>query len=163
MLIFNENDETVILDSIHTPVLSEYFWCFNAEELDFMLSPLNVLEEITSPMFVLTMYDFDFMVPSNWNILIYDRETAQVDVIEIATAAGKEFSALVYGPKTLHAESQTIRVTGYHPVNRVVAPLMNKHQMLCHPVNPDYWVCVTPHNVQKITKNVLLGDIMNYN
>lgn len=163
MLIIDENNSTVILDSIHTPVLSDYFWCFNVTELDFMLSPLNILEEITSPMFTLTMCGFEFMVPANWSILIYDKETAQVDVIELSTAAGKEFTALVYGANAKRAECETIRVTGYYAASQIVAPLMNKHQMLCHPISPEHWVCITPHNVQKLTKDVLLGDILYYN
>lgn len=162
MLIFNENYQTIILDSIHTPILSDYFWCMDTDDKDFMLSPLLVLEEITAPTFTLNIGGFSFDVPASWNALIYDAETMQVDSIELANAAGKDFTAFIYGPLENHHSGQLIKIIGYKPVSKNITPLLNKHQMLCHPISPKRWICITPHDVQKHLKNMYVGNILNF-
>ena len=97
MLIFDEYSNPVILDSILTPNVTEYMWVLNLQEEDFMLSPLAVLEETTSPSIELMVAGFRFVLPTSWNILVCDPESMQLDVVEISAVAGKEFRAFVYG------------------------------------------------------------------
>lgn len=162
MLIFDENNQTIILDSIHTPVRSDYFWCLDTDDKDFMLAQLLVLEEITAPTFTLNLGGFEFDVPASWNVLIYDAETMQIDSVELANAAGKDFTAFIYGPRENHQQGEIVTITDYKPVSKSVAPLLNKHQMLCHPISPKHWICITPHDVQKHLKNIYVGNILNF-
>lgn len=162
MLIFDENNQTILLDSIYSPVKSEYFWCLDTDDKDFCIAPLNILEEITAPTFTINLDGFSFDVPASWNVLIYDAETMQIDSVELGNAAGKDFSAFVYGPVQNHHSGQKIVITGYKPVSKSVAPLLNKHQMLCHPISPIHWVCITPHDVQKHLKHVYVGNLLNF-
>lgn len=163
MLIFDTNSQPIILDSIYAPVVSDHFWVLDLALQDFTLTPLNVLEEIICPTVVLRVEGFDFAVPANWNVLVYDQETAQLDTIELSEAAGREFSALVYGPKKSKPQGALITVVDYFIEYKNVNPALNKHQMLCHPIGPDAWINVSPTDVYaKYLKDISVGDLVHF-
>jgi hypothetical protein len=89
MLVFDNNNDALILDSITTPTIADHIWVLDLGILDFTLAPLLVLEEIVSPSIQLMVNGFQFVLPANWNILVCDPETMQLDVVEIAEIAGK--------------------------------------------------------------------------
>lgn len=163
MLIFDGDSQPVILSSINGPTVSEHMWVLNLTELDFMLAPLLMLEEVVCPSIQLMVQGFEFVLPANWNILVYDRDTAQLDVVELADAAGREFTAMLYGPKKTKPEAALITVTNYHVEHKNVGPSLNKHQMLCHPVGPEEWVCVSPSDAyNKYLKDIIVGDLIGH-
>jgi len=161
MLIFDNNNQAIILDSIHTPTLADHMWVLDLNMMDYTLAPLLVLEEVVSPSIELMIDGFRFVLPANWNMLVADDDTMQLDVVEISDLAGKEFKALVYGPNKLRADLSVISVTDYHPNFQNVGPSLNKHQMLCHPISPDSWVNVAPSDsYNKYLKECTAGDII---
>lgn len=161
MLVFDNNNDVIILDSIHTPTVSDHVWVLNLDALDFMLTPLQVLEETICPTLELFIAGFKFCLPANWNILVVDSETQQLDVVEISELPGKEFQAFVYGPKKHMPDSAVIQITDYFPNRRNVGPSINKHQMLCHPIAPDVWVNVSnSDSYNKYLKNMVVGDLI---
>lgn len=161
MLIFDNNNDAVILDSIYTPTLADHIWVLDLTIQDFTLAPLLVLEEVISPSIELMIRGFKFVLPANWNILVTDEETMQLDVVEVAELAGKEFKALIYGPDLPRAELDVVTVTNYHPNYQNVGPSLNKHQMLCHPISPHTWINVAPSDsYNKYLKNITVGDII---
>lgn len=161
MLIFDNNNKSILLDSIHTPIATEYIWVLDLTMMDYTLAPLLVLEEVISPTVELRIAGFDFVLPTNWNVLVVDSETMQLDVIEVADLAGKEFYALVYGPDESMIQMEVITVTNYHPNYINVGPSLNKHQMLCHPISPTSWINVAPSDsFNKYLKNKVAGDII---
>ena len=160
MLVLDNNNEALILDSIHTPTITDHFWVLDLNIMDFKLSPLLVLEEVVAPSIEVSIKDFRFVLPANWNILVADDDTMQLDVVEIADITGREFKAVVYGPTMALAELEPISVTDYHPNYQNVGPSLNKHQMLCHPISPNMWVNAAPSDsFNKYLKNRLVGDI----
>jgi len=159
MLIF-DNDKAVILDSVHTPTTTEYFWVLDLSIMDFTLTPLLVLEEIVSPAIELTVDGFPFILPAGWNMLVTDEDTMQLDVVEVSELAGKEFKTLVYGPNALMPNLATVMVTNYFPSYKNVGPSLNKHQMLCHPISATTWINVAPSDsYNKYLKGCTAGDI----
>jgi hypothetical protein len=163
MLIFDTENKPVLLDSIYTPTLTDHMWVLDLNLMDFTMSPLLVLEEIVCPVIVVTIKGFEFPLPANWNILVYDTETSQLDVIELSEAAGREFTALIYGPHKGNFSPATVAVTNYFPEFRIVAPSLNKHQMLCHPIGPDEWVTVSPSDsYNKYLKDRIVGDLIGF-
>lgn len=161
MLIFDETSRPVILDSIYAPVLSEHFWVLDFNMMDFTVSPLLVLEETVCPSITIRVLGFSFILPVNWNILVYAEESQQLDVVEVSQLAGKEFTALVYGPNVPYHRAGRITVTDYHTSYKNVAPSLNKHQMLCHPIDSGLWVNVAPADAyNKFLKNASVGDII---
>lgn len=161
MLIFDNNSNAVLLDSIHSPTPSEYFWVLDFEMMDYTLTPLTGLEEMIVPVMEVMVNDFAFVLPANWNMLVIDDDAYQLDVSEIADLAGREFNAMVYGPELINGELAVVTVTNYSPSFKIVGPSLNKHQMMCHPISADRWVSVAPSDsYNKYLKNCVMGDII---
>lgn len=161
MLVLDNNNTPLILDSIFTPTIADHIWVLDLNMMDFTLAPLLVLEEIVAPTIELTILGFSFVLPANWNILVVDDDTLQLDVIEISEVAGKEFRAFLYGSTQPNFEMSPISVTNYHPNFHNVGPSLSKHQMLCHPVAPHLWVNVAPSDTyNKYLKNAVAGDLI---
>lgn len=161
MLIFDEQNKTVILNSIHDPIVSDSYWVFDAILMDFKLSKLTALEEITTPAVEVQVAGFKFLIPTKWSVLIADQETTQLDCVEAMNLAAKDFTVLSYGPKALTAQLPIINVVNYFPQCKVVAPILGKNCMLCHPVAPGYWINISPSEIyNKHLKNALIGDII---
>lgn len=161
MLIFDNNNTPIILEDIYTPTIADHFWVLDLQIMDFTLAQLVVLEEIVAPTIVLSILGFEFPLPANWNILVVDEETQQLDVVEIKDVAGKEFRAMIYGPGKARHELALISAADFYPNKLNVGPSLFKHQMLCHPVAPDAWVNVAPSDgYNKYLKEKVAGDIV---
>lgn len=161
MLIFDDNSKPIILDSIYVPTVTAHFWVLDLSLLDYKLSPLISLEEVVCPSLRVRINGFDFVLPANWNILVYDRETSQLDALELSEACGREFTALVYGARKSQHTPGIVTVIDYHAEYRNVGPLLSKHQMLCHPIGPDEWVNVAPSDAyNKYLKDRAVGDLL---
>ena len=160
MLIFDDHNHPIILDNINGPTVTEYVWVLDLSVMDFMLSPLTMLEESHCPSMQIRINGFEFVLPATWNILVCDRETSQLDVVELSEAAGREFTALLHGPTSRQPSLATIAVTNYYVDRKNVGPSLSKHQMLMHPVGPDVGVYVGPSDVfNKYLKKMLIGDL----
>lgn len=163
MLIFDDNSQPIIIDSICTPLISEYFWVLDLQLQDFTLTPLSVLEEIACPTVILRVEGFDFPVPAAWSILVFDRDTTQLDTIELSEAAGRDFTALVYGPNLATPTAGVVSVVDYFAERVNVNPALNKHQLLCHPIGPNTWVNIAPTDAyNKYLKNTTVSDFINF-
>ena len=161
MLVFDNNNNALLLDSIYVPTLADHIWVLDLNIQDFTLAPLLVLEEIVAPTIELQILGFRFPLPANWNVLVVDDDTMQLDVVEVSEVAGKEFKALVYGPEQPRHELATISVSNYHPNFHNVGPSLYKYQMLCHPVAPGLWVNVAPSDTyNKYLKEKVAGDLV---
>ena len=161
MLVFDDNSKPLILDSIHTPTVADSIWVLDLELMDFTLAPLLVLEETVAPTIEILILGFYFPIPANWNILVVDSETSQLDVVEVSELAGREFSAFIYGANCPRYDMSTISVADYHPNFSNISPSLFKHQMLCHPINDTQWVCVAPADTyNKYLKEKIAGDIL---
>lgn len=162
MLIFDGNSQPLVIDNIHGPTTTDYLWVLDLNDTDFTMAPLTMLEEVVCPSIQLLINGFEFILPANWNILVYDRETAQLDVVELSEAAGREFTAFTYGPSKSQPSPAIITVTNYHIEYKNVGPSLNKHQMLCHPISMNEWVCVSPSDTyNKYLKNIIVGDLLS--
>lgn len=161
MLIFNEHSQPVIIDNIYSPTPTEHKWVLDLSIMDYTLVPLQMLEEVICPSIQLRIQGFEFILPASWNILVYDKDTSQLDVVELADAAGREFTALIYGPNKIYPSPGIITVTNYYIEYKNVGPSLNKHQMLCHPVGPTEWCSVGPSDsFNKYLKEATIGDLV---
>lgn len=161
MLIFDDRAEPIILDSIYTPTITDYFWVLDLNMMDYTVVPLLVLEEIVCPTIVVMIKGFKFNLPANWNMLVYAEETQQLDVVEVSALAGRDFTALIHGPNVSMVQAGRVSVIDYIPDYINIAPALSKHQMLCHPVAPGEWVNVSPSDTyNKYLKDCTVGDII---
>lgn len=161
MLIFNENTTPILIDDIQAPVVSNYFWVLDLEMQDYTLAPLQVLEETTCPTVTLRVdRGVEFNLPANWYILICDEESGQLDVVQLSNAAGEDFSAVVFGTDCNMMKTIRISIVGYSASYVNVGPSLNKHQMLCHPINPKLWINVSPNDpYNKYLKDLTAGEL----
>ena len=164
MLIFDDNNRTIILDDIYTPTPTDYMWVLDLQIMDYTLAPLLVLEEIVSPSIQVRIQGFEFFLPANWNILVFSEETSELDVCEVSEVAGREFTAFIYdieNPNIVKYEPGVVTVTNYVPEYVNVGPSLSKHQMLCHPISPTKWINVSPSDTyNKYLKETVIGDII---
>ncbi len=161
MIVFDDNSEPLILDNIHVPTAADHIWVLDLNIMDYTLSPLLVLEEHCGQAITICIQGFEFTLPSNWNLLVYDEETYQLDVVAIKDLAGKEFTAAIAGPKLNTIYPGKIIVTDYHPHFCDVAPALTKHQMLCYPIGPEIWVNTAPSDgYNKYLKEKYVGDLI---
>lgn len=159
-VIDEQNDITEIVD-ITAPVRSEFFWVLDLSIMDYTLAPLAVLEEVSCPTFEVEVGGVEVSLPASWNMLIYDSETGDVDLIPLCEMTGRSFTALGFGPNRALAKPLSVRIMDYRPYAKNVGPSLNKHQMLCYPINDDTWFTVSAADVySKYLKNISLGDIL---
>ena len=164
MLIFDDNNKPIVLDSIHATTPTSYMWVLDLNIMDYTLAPLMVLEETICPSMRIRIRGFDFFLPANWNLLVYSEDTFQLDVVEVSELAGREFTAFVYdisNPKIVKYRPGVVTVSDYAAEHVNVGPALNKNQMLCHPISPFEWVNVTPSDsFNKYLKELVVGDII---
>lgn len=162
MLIFDENSTPVILENIQDPVLTSHMWVLDLSILDYTLSPIIMLEETICSSIQVSINGFDFILPASWNILIYDQETTQLDIIELAEAAGKEFTAFIHGPNSSSYLPGKISITNYFIEHKNVGPSLNKHQLLCHPISETEWINISPTNsYNKYLKDLTISELLH--
>lgn len=161
LIISNEKSEPVYIDSIDVPTYTEYFWGLNVQEMDYMLNPLTMFEELTTATLELEILGYVIIAPANWNLLIFSEETSQLDVVELSTLPRGGFKALVYDHTVDKIIAGKVNVVEWKPESLVRTPLFPKHIMLCHHLGPRYWACLSPSDIyNKFLKNKVIGDLM---
>lgn len=163
MVISDENSYPVVIDSIDTPLSTNHFWVLDlaAEARDFLLNPLVMLEEITTPVIAFNINGFVVEAPADWNILIYSPETSQLDIIEISELTRGDYSAFLLDHRNNKVTKNVVNVVDYNTYGVIHTPTMNKNVMLCHTVGQHHWVCISPtDNYTKLLKDCAIGDIL---
>jgi hypothetical protein len=161
MLIFDPESRPIIIDSLSGPIVPDYMWVLDVQQRDFCLAPITMIEETICSSVLVCINGFEFVAPANWHILVYDRETSQLDAIDIASASGHEFTALVYGPRCSRPSPGVITVHEYYPEYKNVGPSLTKTQMLCHPISPIEWISMGPTDNYKHLRDIIVGDLIN--
>lgn len=160
MLILDEHSKPVSIDNIHAPTLSTHFWIFDFKMLDYCLASLNVLEESKTPVMTLDIGGYQFTIPCKWNVLIVDPDTSQLDLIDIATLAGRDFPILAFDHIRNIPVPVTCRIVGYNPEGVIVCPSIHRHELLCHPISVNLWINITPNDmIQKYIREMVMGDL----
>lgn len=161
MLIFDEHTTPIIIDNIRGPVVTSHVWVLDLNMHDFTLAPLTVLEEICCPSVQILINQMEIILPANWHILVYDGDTGQLDVVELADTASREFTAFAYGNNTVRPIPMLITMTNYYVQYVNVGPMLQKHQMLCHPIGENLWCCVSPADgYNKYLKEQYIYDLI---
>lgn len=159
MLITNEHNKNLLIDTLYTPIPSDYFWILDIQDQDFMLSKLTMLEEVVGPTIWLKAGQAVFPIPTTWNVLIYSEDTAQMDIVDATSLTTGCYTALVGGMKANRPTPIELQVVDYKPEWTNICPAMSKHQMLCHPISNDKWIMVSPADAfNKYLKDAIAGD-----
>ena len=161
MLIFDEHEKIISLNSLEMEMPKTYFWALNLDIKDYVLNPLTMLEEITGPALELTFGNNSFYLPTSWNILVVDDETSRLDLVEISELTSAKQTVFVYGNKSAMVQLVQPRITDFSQQQTIIAPGINKTHMLCHPIDTNHWINIAPSDTyNKYFRNAVLGDIV---
>lgn len=161
MIISDERSFPILIDSVDTPMLTEYFWILDLQQRDFMLTPLVMNEEMTTPTLTLSVNDYKIEMPTSWNILVYSEETSQLDIVEASDLTRNSYTALAYNHRREKVEPALIKVMDYSVSSKIHSPSLHKTQMLCHALGHSHWVCVSStDNYNKYLRNATIGDLI---
>jgi hypothetical protein len=161
MVISDENSYPTMIDSVDTPLSTEFFWVLDLVERDYKLTPLVMNEELRTPTFELSILGYVIEIPTNWNILLYSEETSQLDIAEVSELTRGNFTALGYQHAKDKVVACPVKVINYRPSAMVHTPSLHKTHMLCHALGPALWLAVSPSdNYNKYLKNAVVGDIL---
>ncbi len=147
MLILDEESRAIAIDSIHVPTISTHYWVYDLKMMDYVLSPITLLEESRTPCMTIDINGLQFNLPCKWHVLIVDDETSAVDLIDVATLAGRDFSIMAFDHVKNRAHSVKCRVVNYVEDDVVTSPSVHRHQFLCHPIGPTTWINVSPNDM----------------
>jgi hypothetical protein len=162
MIISDENSKPIIIDSINNPIVSDYFWVLDLQDIDFRLTKFLVNEEIHTPSLALNILGYVIELPTSWNILVYSEETSQLDIVSVSEVTRGDFIALVFDHKNNKILPGQISAIAYNNYSPIHTPSLNKAQMLCHALGPDCWVIVSPtDSYNKYLKNCIAGDLLS--
>lgn len=161
MVIADEYGYPVLIDSIDTPVTTEYFWVLDLPARDFMLNKLLMLEEISTPVIAFKVNGYLVEAPADWNLLVYSPDTSQLDLVQVSELTKGGYSAFLYDHKYCKVVDNTVTVVDYKSDDVVHSPTLNKSTMLCHTVGPNFWICLSPTDTySKFLKDAAIGDIL---
>ena len=149
-----------MIDSLYTPIVSEYMWVLDLNMMDYTLTPIKMLEEIVCPTITLDIDGYHCKIPANWYVLVYDIHTTQLDSIVVSDLSNKPYSALVYGSNMIRPQPVTISVIDYELKASNTYPSFNRHLMLCHPIDNDKWITISfSDTYNRFLRNKDLSDI----
>jgi len=161
MVIADEYGYPILIDSIDTPVTTEYFWVLDLNARDFMLNKLVMLEEISTPVIAFKINGYLVEVPADWNLLVYSPDTSQLDLVQVSELTKGGYAAFLYDHKYCKVIDNTVTVVDYKSDDVVHSPTLNKSTMLCHTVGPNFWICLSPTDTYgKFLKDAAIGDIL---
>lgn len=161
MLIVDDRNKSVMIDSLQTKLSSTHFWVLDLQMLDFTLNPLTILEERWCQCVAIEVENFVFSIPATWHVLISDEDTSMLDVVKVEQLSSKRFELVVYDNEKSFTHVSPARVVDMSTDEPVYNPSLNRHHMLCHPIAPSRWICLAPNDsYNKYLKNLTLGDII---
>ena len=161
MVIADENSYPILIDSVDTPISTDYFWVLDLAERDFKLNPLFTLEEFWTPVIEFNVLNYVLEAPADWNILVYSPETSQVDLVLVSELTKGGYCAFVFDHTRNRVVENKVKVVGYSANRAFHTPSFNKSNMICHPIGPDQWVLLAPADTfNKYIKDTLVGDFL---
>lgn len=143
MLILDEHNKSIIIDTLYDPIVSDYMWVLDLAMMDFTLAPIKMLEEVVSSTMTLEIAGYEFKIPSYWYMLVYDEITTQLDSVSVSDLTTNSYTALVYGPDMHVPEAQPVNVVNYDVTSTNVYPTFNRHLMMCHPISANKWINIS--------------------
>jgi hypothetical protein len=167
MLICPDWNRPLIIESLNTPLVAQYFWAFSGPLTDYILSPISYLEESTGPAIRLCINEIEFDVPTSWFIMVSDPDTYQLDTVPVAACANALCHAVLMSPDDSRYRLLPITVVDYIENAVCVHPMLQKGNGMQHPVGiyPSFnkhvglTATIGPYDLYKYIENLAVGDI----
>lgn len=162
MFVTDENNKNCEITSIDEPMNVDYFWVLNLQQQDWKLNKLLILEEFYSPVLTINIENSIIKIPAGWNMLIYSPDTSVVDMIPASDLIKTDYSLFIYNYIHSRVITRPYKVIDYSISDAVRCPVLNKSDMLCHPINNGHWIMTAPTDTyNKFLKSVVtVGDFL---
>jgi len=136
MVILPEYGFPLIIDNVSGPVVAKHSWFYDVSLNDFVLRPINLLEETVGPTVKVRINDFEFLVPASWNLLVVDEETKMVDTIPITQCSSSNYMAFMMHPETHDYYMSPVVLLDLMMHEECTYVMIPRQHMMLHPVGP---------------------------
>lgn len=162
MIICDENYKATALNNVDDDISVEYFWTLDLADKDWYLNKLSLLEESYTRTLSVQFGYVTLDLPADWNILVYSKETSEVDMVEISDLTKTPFDIMCYCPKKHTVVSVPVKVVNYKAWEKTCYPSINRNTMLCCDIG-GLWIMIAPTDTfNKYLKNtVTVGNFLN--
>lgn len=167
MLICPDWNRPLIIDSLNSPIVAKYFWAFSGPMQDYVLSPINYLEETTGQAIKISVNEIVFDVPLSWFIMISDPHTYQIDTIPVSSCVNSVCHAIAMSPDDSRYRLVPIEVVEFVDTVACVHPMIQKGHGMQHPVGMHtihekqvgLTITMGPYDLFKYVEGLAVGDI----
>lgn len=136
--------------------------------MDFMLEPLEYIEETTGQSITIRVQNLDITLPASWHILGVDMETYTVDSIPVAMAATMDHKLFLFSPDDSKLVTTSAIVVEYSTKMATYHPMVPKGSAMIHPTGPEtshgrsifYGIVCGPHDLHRWVSGKTVGDIL---
>lgn len=135
MIIFTDYNKPYVIDDLYSPVVPRHFWVFNGLMQDFTLSPIMYLEETSGPTFEIEVDGVSVLLPASWHLLVTDDDHYKVDTVRVSDCSKNRYHALLMTDADNKVRTAEIRVVDYFDHKSLIHPMLDKENMLCHPIS----------------------------
>ena len=139
-------------------------------DADFVLYELQYIDRTQSAAVKLKIANVEFWVPADWEILIVDRDTFQVDTINVLQCSATNCEAFLFSTDEQKLISCPIEVVDYSDEMVIHHPHIPKSKGLVHPCGEMYNglknkhytvnVVISPNDLGKDLTNYAMGDLI---
>lgn len=102
MRILTNNNQTFELDNIPDIIENDLRFCVldysNQNDVDFMFPPVVFLDQFSRPCADLLVGKYHVHVPLDWSIVIADKNSGSLEIIDIKHINDREFQAFCLNP-----------------------------------------------------------------
>lgn len=174
MKILPDFGHSYTLDNVSSPVIPTHNWFYSAEQNDFVLRPIRLLEETTGPTVKVQINGQTFFVPASWNLLVVDEETKLVDTVQITQCSSSNYKAFLMHPDVQDYATSPVVLLDLIMRESCVHVMIPKMSMMLHPVGKvtrdqlnrgkksdlDYCCMLSPQDVGKHMDQVSAMEIV---
>lgn len=163
MKILTLENETYNLETLPDEIGDLRFAIFDNSDPswpDYYFIPLIYLESFTCPALVLRIGENTVKMPMDWQLLIGEEDTGDLEVLPLTSLNDRGFSAFTYNPRSSFRPSfSPVEIVDVYQDVTWYAPKLKNGQLLCTPTSdqkePD---CV--YFVKDISRNC---EVIDYN
>lgn len=134
MIILPEYSFPYVVDNVSGPVVPKFSWFYDVSLNDFVLRPINLLEETFGTSVRVRINNFDFNVPESWNLMIMDEETKMIDTVPITQCASSNYLALLMHPETHDYHTSPVTLLDLIVKDTCTYVMIPRMHMMLHPV-----------------------------
>lgn len=144
--ITNEHNEQILIQDLTTPFSGARMWLYDFNIDDFVQKPITMLERYTCAHLTMAIGTVQVRLPIDWNVLVADSTSGEIDDMTISDLSGKSFSLAVFDQQNMWYDYVQPRIIDYQPSVVFCGPVIGKSDMLCIPITERHWFLATPHD-----------------